>query len=90
VHGATGGVDTDVAHRRQVDHQAVLDDGRAHNLVDHAVPDLARGLVLELIGRDHRAGHALGERGGKIGAGGRMDGHDRVPWRGVCSLRGGG
>ncbi|HWC27071.1 MAG TPA: hypothetical protein VG474_10860 [Solirubrobacteraceae bacterium] len=41
-------------------------------LVDHAVPDAARGLVFGVAGGDHVAGQALGERGGVVG---QQDGH---------------
>ena len=50
---------------------AARDRGRA--LVDHAVPDAARGVVLGVIGCDDVAGQALGERGGEMG-GRRRDG----------------
>jgi hypothetical protein len=57
--------------------RATRDRGRA--LVDHAVPDPAGGLVLEVVSRDHLAGQQLGEGGGEIGGDCGFDGHDCAP-----------
>jgi hypothetical protein len=124
VHGAAGGVETDAAHRRQVDHQAAVDHGcardvvpaaadrerqrvlrgeadgcghvvlagaardRRRTLVDHAIPHAARSLVLGVVGGDHVADQALGERGGDVVRGGELNGHGCTPWlRDERSLR---
>ena len=45
VHGAAGGVDADAAHRRQVDHQAVVDDGGAGDVVPAAADGERQGVL---------------------------------------------